>query len=94
MSHIYELYHIYIYIRSAIYVFFCEKGGGGAANFVFGSLFSFIMAFFVFSVMSDFSLDDTGFTPPVPPVSPSSISSVETPVDGRRFVFSSVMVAY
>ena len=49
---------------------------------------------FVFSVMSDFSLDDTGFTPPVPPVSPSSISSVETPVDGRRFVFSSVMVAY
>ena len=52
------------------------------------------MAFFVFSVMCDFSLDDPGFTPPVPPVSPSSISSVETPVDRRRFVFSSVMVAY
>ena len=63
-------------------------------NFVFSSLFSFIMAFFVFSVMSDFSLDVPGFTPPVPPVSPSSISSVETPVDRRRFVFSSVMVAY
>ena len=43
------------------------------------------MAFFVFSVMSEFSLDDPGFTPPVPPVPPpSSDSSVETPVDGRR----------
>ena len=48
----------------------------------------------MFSVMSDFSLDDPGFTTPVPPVSPSSISSVETSVDRRRFVFSSVMVAY
>ena len=58
-------------------------------NLVFGSLFSFIMAFFVFSVMSDFSLDDPGFTPPVPPVPPSSSeSSVETPVDGRRKCFS------
>ena len=47
-----------------------------------------------FTVMSEYSLDDPGFTPPVPPVSPSSISSVETPVDGRRFVFSSVLVAY
>ena len=63
-------------------------------NFVFGSLFSFIMDFFVFSVMSDISLDDPAFTPPVPPVSHSSISSVETPVDRRRFVFSCVMVAY
>ena len=43
------------------------------------------MAFFVFSVMSEFSLDDPGFTPPIPPVPPSSSdSSVETPVDGRR----------
>ena len=41
----------------------------------FGSPFSFIMDFFVFSVMT-------------------SISSVETPVDRRRFVFSSVFVAY
>ena len=40
----------------------------------FGSLFSFIIDFFVFSVMT-------------------SISSVETPVDRRRFVFSSVFVA-
>ena len=75
MLHIYGLYHIYLYIRSAIYVFSVRKGGGGAMNF--GSLFSFIMDFFfcVFSVMT-------------------SISSVETPVDRRRFVFSSVMVAY
>ena len=65
----------------------CEKGGGGggAENLVFGSLFSLIMAFFVFSVMSEFNLDDPGFTPPIPPVPPiSSDSSVETPVDGRR----------
>ena len=89
VDYIYELYnHIsydYIYIiRSAFYVFFSEKGGG-AENLVFGSLFSLIMAFFVFSVMSEFSLDDPGFTPPIPPVPPSSSdSSVETPVDGRR----------
>ena len=54
-------------------------------NLVFGSLSSFIMAFFVFSVMSEYSLDEPGFPPPVPPVPPSSSeSSVETPVDGRR----------
>ena len=54
-------------------------------NLVFGSLSSFIMAFFVFSVMSEYSLDEPGFTPPVPPVPPSSSeSSVEPPVDGRR----------
>ena len=41
----------------------------------FGSKFSVVMDFFVFSVMT-------------------SISSVETPVDRRRFVFSSVFVAY
>ena len=63
-------------------------------NLVFGSLFSFIMAFFVFSVMSEFSLDDPGFTPPVPPVSPLSISSVETPVDGRRIVFRVLWLTY
>ena len=40
----------------------------------FGSLFSFVTAFFVFSAMT-------------------SISSVETPVDRRRFMFSSVFVA-
>ena len=35
--------------------------------------------------MSDYSLDEPGFAPPVPPVTPSSSeSSVETPVDGRR----------
>ena len=41
----------------------------------FGSLFSFIIDFFVFSVMT-------------------LIFSVETPIDRRRFVFSSVFVAY
>ena len=35
--------------------------------------------------MSEYSLDEPGFAPPVPPVPPSSSeSSVETPVDGRR----------
>ena len=35
--------------------------------------------------MSDYSLDDPGFLPPVPPAPPSSSeSSVETPTDGRR----------
>ena len=33
--------YIYIYIRSAFYVFSVRKGGGGAVNF--GSLFSFII---------------------------------------------------
>ena len=38
-----------------------------------------------FTVMSEYSLDEPGFTPPVPPVRPSSSeSSVEAPVDGRR----------
>ena len=36
-------------------------------------------------MLSEYSLDEPGFTPPVPPVPPSSSeSSVETPVDGRR----------
>ena len=35
--------------------------------------------------MSEYSLDEPGFAPPVPPVPPSSSeSSVKTPVDGRR----------
>ena len=35
--------------------------------------------------MSDYSLDDPGFLPPVPPAPPSSSeSSIETPTDGRR----------
>ena len=38
-----------------------------------------------FTVMSEYSLDDPGFMPPVPPVRPSSSeSSVEAPTDGRR----------
>ena len=62
-------------------------------NLVFGSLSSFIIPFFVFSVTSEYSLDEPGFTPPVPPVTPSSISSVETPVDGRRIVFRVLWLA-
>ena len=48
---VYIIVYNYIYIiRSAIYVFSVKKGGGGAENLVFGSLFSLIMAFFcVFS---------------------------------------------
>ena len=38
-----------------------------------------------FTAMSEYSLDDPGFMPPVPPVRPSSSeSSVEAPADGRR----------
>ena len=66
------LIYIYTYVVRFTYFLF-ERGGGGAVNF--GSLFSFIIDFFVFSVMT-------------------SVSSVETPVDRRRFVFSSVFVAY
>ena len=74
MFHIYGLYHIYLYIRSAIYVFSVRKGGGGGSEHRFSVLLLHRL-FFVFSVMT-------------------SISSVETPVDRRRFVFSSVMVDY
>ena len=65
--------YIYIYIRSAFYVFSVRKGGGGS-ELRFSALLHH-RPFFVFSVMT-------------------SISSVETPVDRRRFVFSSVFVAY
>ena len=67
-------YIISIYTYVVRFTYFLWERGVGAVNF--GSLFSFIMDFFVLSVMT-------------------SISSVETPVDRRRrFVFSSVMVAY
>ena len=53
------------------------------------------MAFFMcFTVMSEYSLDEPEFMPPVPPVPPSSQSSVETPVDGRRIVFRVLSLAY
>ena len=72
--YIYGLYHIYLYICSAIYVFSVRKGGGGGSELRFSVLLHHGL-FFVFSVRT-------------------SISLVETPVDRRRFVFSSVMVAY
>ena len=43
--------------------------------------------------MTEYSLDEPGFTPPVPPVPPSSESLVETPVDGRRIVFRVLCLA-
>ena len=41
VSYLWIISYIYIYIRSAFYVFSVRKGGGGAVNF--GSLFSFII---------------------------------------------------
>ena len=81
MFHIHDLF---ISIRSAIYVFYSAKeGGGDELSFRFSVLLHH--GLFVFSVMSEYSLDELGLTPPVPPVPPSSSeSSVETPVDGRR----------
>ena len=65
--------------------FTVKKGGGGSELSFWFSVLLHHGLFFVFSMMSEFSLDDPGFTPPVPPVPPSSSeSSVETPVDGRR----------
>ena len=48
---------IYTYKYVVRFTYFAVKEGGGV-NLVFGSLSSFIMAFFVFSVMSEYSLDE------------------------------------
>ena len=75
----------YTYKYVVRYRYFTVKrgGGGGELSFRFSVLLHH--GHFVFSVMSEYSLDEPGFTPPVPPVPPSSSeSSVETPVDGRR----------
>ena len=64
--------------------FYSEKGGGSELSFRFSVLLHHGL-FLCFTVMSEYSLDEPGFAPPVPPVPPSSSeSSVETPVDGRR----------
>ena len=75
--------YTYKYVVRFMY-FYSEKRGG--VNLVFSVLCPpSSWPFLVFSVMSEYSLDEPGFTPPVPPVPPSSSeSSVETPVDGRR----------
>ena len=75
--------------------FSVKRGGGGAEILVYGSLSSSFLAFFMcFTVMSEYSLDDLGFPPPVPPGRrSSSISSVETPVDGRRLLFRVLWLA-
>ena len=58
-------------------------GGGGELSFRFVVLLHHGLS--CFTVMSEYSLDEPGFAPPVPPVPPSSSdSSVETPADGRR----------
>ena len=59
-------------------------GGGGGLSLRF-SVFLLHGLFMCFTVMSEYSLDDPGFMPPVPSVRPSfSESSVEAPADGRR----------
>ena len=74
--------HTYKYVVRFTY-FTVKKGRGGELSFRFSVLLHH--GLFVFSVMSEYSLDEPGFTPPVPPVPPSSSeSSVETPVDGHR----------
>ena len=71
------------------------RGGGGGRELSFRfSVFLLNGLFMCFTVMSEYSLDEPGFTPPVPPVPPSSQSSVETPVDGRRIVFRVLSLAY
>ena len=77
--------YLEISICSAIYVFYSEKGGGGSELSFRFSVLPHHGLFLCFTVMSEYSLDEPGFAPPVPPVPPSSSeSSVETPVDGRR----------
>ena len=52
------------------------------------------MAFFVFSVLSDFSLDDPGFTPRFLLCLLRRYLRLKFPLIVVVFVFSSVMVAY
>ena len=62
-----------------------NRGGGGGELSLRFSAFLLHGLFMCFTVMSEYSLDDPGFMPPVPPVRPSSSeSSVEAPTDGRR----------
>ena len=75
--------YTYKYVVRFKYFTVKKGGGGGELSFRFSVLLHH--GLFVFSVMSEYSLDEPGFTPPVPPMPPSSSeSSVETPVDGRR----------
>ena len=82
----------YAYKYVVRFTYFTVKRGGGELSFQFSVLLHH--GLFVFSVMSEYSLDEPGFTPPVTPVPPSSKSSVETPVDGRRIVFRVLWLAY
>ena len=61
------------------------KGWGGGDELSFRFVVLLHHGLLCFTVMSEYSLDEPGFAPPVPPVPPSSSeSSVETPADGRR----------
>ena len=61
------------------FTYFCKKGGGGGGELRFSVLLR-PEFFYVFR--------------PVWSIQMTSISSIDTPVDRRRFVFSSVFVAY
>ena len=82
--------YTYKYVVRFTY-FTVKRGGGGELSFRFSVVLHH--GLFVFSVMSEYSLDEPGFTPPVPPVLPSSESSVETPVVGRCIVFRVLWIA-
>ena len=69
--------------------FYSEKGGEGGDELSFRFIVLLHHGLLCFTVMSEYSLDELGFAPPVPPVPPSSSeSSVETPADGRRKCFA------
>ena len=83
--------YTYKYVVRFTYFTVNRGEGGGELSFRFSVLLHH--GLFMFSVMSEYSLDEPGFTPPVPPVPPSSESLVETPVDGRRIVFRVLWLA-
>ena len=86
------MFMTYTYKYVVRFTYFTVKRRGGGLSFRFSVLLHHGLV--VFSVMSEYSLDEPGFMPPVPPVPPSSKSSVETPVDGRRIMFRVLWLVY